>query len=107
MSEMLERAVEAVGGIEWEVSPETFRKLGKPQRDHCEEIARAALLAALDPEDEVLVEAVARGMCADLGLHADDWEADDAGAKVYVWHREASTARAALETLKRLAQGER
>ena len=29
----------------WEVCPETFRKLGHHQREHCYEIARAALKA--------------------------------------------------------------
>ncbi len=92
MTEMIERAVMAWARSEGQ--DETVRQS-----------MRAALLAALDVEDEALVERVARAMCADLGLHADDWEASDVGAKVYVWHREMSTARAAIAALKNAVQG--
>jgi hypothetical protein len=44
---------------------------------------------------EKLVEEVARAMCADLGVHADDWSEEE-GVRTYAWQKEASTARSAI-----------
>jgi hypothetical protein len=44
---------------------------------------------------EKLVEQVARAMCADLGVHADDWSEEE-GVRTYAWQKEASTARSAI-----------
>lgn len=62
MSEMVERAAKAI----WDANrlPTTWdwERRREPMKDETRKEARAALTAALDPEDEKLVEAVAIGM---------------------------------------------
>lgn len=92
MTDMIERAVAAIA-----------KRTGGTD----EEYARDALLAALDPEDEALIEHVARAMCVELGLHADDWSEDAAGERIHVWQKEAGTAREAIAAMRSYtAQGE-
>lgn len=68
---------------------------------------REVILRFLDPEDEVLIEHVARAMCVELGLHADDWSEDAAGERIHVWQKEAGTAREAIAAMRSYtSQGE-
>lgn len=95
MSEMVERGAKAqfardfCGNEDWEEQREA---------DHMRyrELSRAALLAALDPDDEALVEAVARSIMA---LDLDDAFGD--------WTNFRLHAIGAIAACNRMAQGER
>jgi hypothetical protein len=51
---------------------------------------------APEAEQAGLVEAVARAMCAELGINPEDWSETDAGLRVYAWELEVNTARAGI-----------
>lgn len=67
-------------------------------------LAGAALLAALDPEDEKLVEAIARS----ISLCGRDWDTpfDFDAAPDYAKDMQRDIARTAILTLKQMAHGE-
>jgi len=70
-------------------------------RHECEPVIRAALLAALDPEDEKAIERMARRMAAEAGC-LQAYERGDSSL-VSAWF---SSARAGMRALRDTAQGE-
>lgn len=111
MSEMIERAAKAMCS-EWGYNPEhvpeddqTVAPDGdevtycpRPSLKQFREASAAALSAALDPEDESLVEAIARA----TSLCGRDWDApfDFDAAPDYAQDVKRDEARAAISALK-------
>lgn len=93
--DMIERAAQAIKDIQGPPfgTPEWLAKHGEKvlarQQRAAEQFARAALLAALDPEDEALVERVAHEYADPFSGYADP-----------------SLAKRIIATLRTLAQGE-
>lgn len=109
MTEMVERAAKAAceSALTESAREERYRDRDALLRTAYVPIARATLLAALDPEDEALVEAVARAMYehtrTDPRFTARPaWEDNDSARDYWPWF-----ARAAIAKLKRMAQGGR
>lgn len=106
MSEMLERAARAAWlvGRDWN-TPDSFDAAPDYAKDVQRDVARAALLAALDPEDEALCEKLARALFAQETRAMDGWtwekECGDGELRKY-W---LASARVALLTLRQAAQG--
>ena len=92
MTDPIERAAMALLPHGWAHATEALRGVKRNE-------ARAALLAFLDAPE--FREIVARAMCDELGLHADDWSEDLRGERVYVWQKEADTAQAAIAACAR------
>lgn len=98
MSDMLERAAKAIADKWLEKVDDATVRIGPPV------IARAALLAALDPEDEALVEEIARATY----LVGRDWDTPYSfdTAPGYAQDAQRDIARTAIATVKHMAQGE-
>lgn len=102
MSKMIDRAAKAI----WETWSERVRwdERREFHKDETRKEARAALSAALDPEDEALVEIIARS----ISLCGRDWDApfDFDAAPDYAKDMQRDIARAAISALKAAAMGE-
>lgn len=90
VSAMVERAAERI---------ERGNYGGKDNHDICLSMARAALLAALDPEDEALVEALARVNCERCGVDPDHGYR---GPGTLAWHDMRDAAQTDLSAIRAL-----
>lgn len=96
---MLERAAGAIDQAEWD-------ELDDPENSeaHYTHLARAALLAALDPEDEALVLSLAAVIAAE---YIKNWPVEQTANAFALMDRPVAinVARAAIMALKQTAQG--
>lgn len=106
MSDMIGRATAAASNAwhECETCP------GEMYVKEARVVARAVLLAALDPEDEALVEIVARAICVGDPDRSTHPRAGRSGIVLDVairsWQNYREEAKAALSAIKTTAQGE-
>lgn len=103
---MVERAAKAVAIVDgysghWSGAPTAWEKLTDGQKAEMLVVSRAALLAALDPEDEALVEYVAQGMLTFAYGGATLATATPSTREYFV-----ERSRAAIASIRALAQGE-
>lgn len=105
MTDMLERAARALCVIEG-VDPDRPAFGGQPEWRYRVGAASAALLAALDPEDEALVEAVAADLFDQHSMlrSLKKWEETDASDPAKQLYR--VQARGAIRAISRMAQGD-
>ncbi len=73
MTDMIERAAEAIWTAQGWATNSPWEKRRDVMKDETRAEARAALLAALDPEDEALVEHVAKEMACGPLKHPILW----------------------------------